>query len=322
MIAALALLLAGPPDDAVRVSEHVEVERVLVEVRVLDGARAVPGLGTDDFELKVGGEVVPLESAHWVPAHGGRDDGAPASPARTVVFFVQKDLQARRGPGLLRMLLRAQEVLDGLPREDRVAVASFDSQLKLWTDAGRDREGPREALRHAVLFDARPPPLAREEGSLASHFDAEAARKAATTETGLLVLARALRAIDGPKVVVFVGWGLGRYTTSGVRAEPDYEEARRALLAAHATVFTLDITDADYHSLELGLQALAEHTGGFYARTHLSTGGVIARLRGALAGHYVLAFERPVAEGDGRLRVGLRGRRGAVLARSHSLRAR
>jgi hypothetical protein len=32
--------------------------------------------------------------------------------------------------------------------------------------------------------------------------------------------------------------------------------------------FSLDVTDADYHSLEAGLQLMAEQTGGF-ARTHI-----------------------------------------------------
>ena len=47
--------------------------------------------------------------------------------------------------------------------------------------------------------------------------------------------------------------------------EEGYTEARRALTAARATVFSLDMTVADTHSVAYGLQRIAEETGGFYA---------------------------------------------------------
>ena len=52
------------------------------------------------------------------------------------------------------------------------------------------------------------------------------------------------------------------------------------------------MTDADYHTLEVGLEQVAADTGGFYAKTHLFPAQAMARLEGAMAGHYVLAFER------------------------------
>ena len=38
---------------------------------------------------------------------------------------------------------------------------------------------------------------------------------------GALVAARALIPIDGEKVVVFLGWGLGRFGSTGVEMIPD-----------------------------------------------------------------------------------------------------
>ena len=61
-------------------------------------------------------------------------------------------------------------------------------------------------------------------------------------------------------------------------------------------MFALDTTDADYHTLDFGLQQVAEDTGGFFARTHQFATLHVNRVRGALAGHYLLSFERP--EGD------------------------
>ena len=55
----------------------------------------------------------------------------------------------------------------------------------------------------------------------------------------------------------------------------------------------LDVTDADYHSLEAGLQIVSEQTGGFYERTHIFPDLAMRRLAGALAGYYVLFVERP-----------------------------
>ena len=58
----------------------------------------------------------------------------------------------------------------------------------------------------------------------------------------------------------------------GISFHSDYGIARRALLEADVTVFTLDVTDADHHTLEVGLQDIAAETGGFYARAHNFSG--------------------------------------------------
>lgn len=80
-------------------------------------------------------------------------------------------------------------------------------------------------------------------------------------------------------------------------------------------MFTLDVTNADYHSLEVGLEQVAEDTGGFYAKTHLFSTQALRRLEGALAGHYVLVLEAPRLEpGPHALRIRLVGRDGSVLA--------
>jgi hypothetical protein len=97
--------------------------------------------------------------------------------------------------------------------------------------------------------------------------------------------------------------------------EADYEPARRALTAARASVFSLDVTDADYHSLEAGLQMVSEETGGFYARTHIFPGQAMRRLSGALAGYYVLFVEAPDdTRGEHDLEVKLAHAKGNVLA--------
>ena len=109
---------------------------------------------------------------------------------------------------------------------------------------------------------------------------------------------------------------MGELGLTGVRMTHEYEPALAALSRAGVSVFTLDLTDADYHSLELGLQQMAEDTGGTYARTHLFPANALRQLEAALSGHYVLSFERPpLPRGEHRMRVRLSGRHGTVLAR-------
>jgi hypothetical protein len=126
-----------------------------------------------------------------------------------------------------------------------------------------------------------------------------------------------MKELPGSKSLVLFGWGMGRWSPGiGVFLERDYGPARQALIEGRVTVFALDVTNADYHTLEVGLEQVAEDTGGFYAKTHLFPGQALARLERALAGHYVLTFARPpLPRGEHDIDVGLVGRKGTVLAR-------
>jgi VWFA-related protein len=330
---AIALTLPRPAQDPPaaepRFQDRVDVLRITVDARVL-GDRGEPRLGLTarDFRLKVDGRVVPVESAHWVdgsapyaegltPAEAAAVGGAPAAPGRLLVFFFQKALERSRTPGLLRMIQEAHALVDTLDGGDRVAVVSFDSHLKLWTDFTGDREALHAIVERGVLFGERP--AAAGDGSfpsLADAFDDRAARDAGSPEKGLLVLGEALRALPGAKSLVFFGYGMGRLEgEAGVHMTAAYELASASLLAARTTVFSLDVTNADAHSLEVGLERVAEDTGGFYAKTHEFLPSVMRRLRQALAGHYVLAFERPdLRHGTHRIQLDLADQPGDVLA--------
>ena len=53
------------------VTERVDVSRVLIDVRVIgDEGEPVAGLGPNDFEVRIGGEPVDVESALWLGADG------------------------------------------------------------------------------------------------------------------------------------------------------------------------------------------------------------------------------------------------------------
>jgi VWFA-related protein len=236
---------------------------------------------------------------------------------RLIVMFFQKDFDPSRISGLMRMQGKAVTFLETLGPEDRVAVLSFDYHLKLWQDFTGDRERLRRVIQRSLFFGKFGSGQSVEPPSLAANFDFDAAKRAAEPETALLLIARALQPLRGPKALVFFGWGMGRLSGSSVYFDSDYGPARQALLDAEVTVFALDVTDADSHTLEVGLEQVAADTGGFYAKTHQFPTRAMARLEGALAGHYLLVFEKPgYKRGPHRVEVKLRGVKGDVLAKN------
>jgi VWFA-related protein len=314
----------APPQQP-QLLDGVDVERVVIDARALspDG-RAIVGLGTGDFRVKVDGRPVDLQSVDWVPgalpAEGRGGAVRPADepvPGRLILLVFEKDLESSRVLGFMKMLHRAEELVGRLRPDDRVAIASFDHHLKLWLDFTTEHVRARPLLRRGLVYEDMPQAEAGPPPSLAAFLDTRAARDASNLEQALLVLARGLSPLPGAKSVVLFGAGMGTFTPEGVILDAAYEPARRALRAAQATVFSLDVTDADAHSLEVGLQQVAADTGGFYARTHEFPAIALAQLEGALEGRYVLAFPRP----DGRrgshdVRIDLSGRKGLVVSRT------
>jgi hypothetical protein len=113
--------------------------------------------------------------------------------------------------------------------------------------------------------------------------------------------------------MIYVGWGLGRYGVGGVRMTPEYEPAKRALKRAGVSVSVLDITRADSHSLEIGLEMVARETGGVYEKTFHNPRVAVERVMQMIAGYYEITFEPPSdLESAERVRVRLRGRHGEV----------
>jgi VWFA-related protein len=304
-----------PPDEPVRFEDRAEVGRVLVEARVIGpGGRPLLGLKAEDFVLSVDGREVPLESVHWIGAGvpevpAGASDEAPPTPAgRLVVLLFQVDLHPTRTPGLMRLVQEAQRLVRTFEPRDRVAVLSFDSRLRLWQDFTVDKDRVATVIRRSVLF--REPVGRRDEGVLAPHLPETDAADAASMEQALSAVAQAIEPLPGSKSIVLVGATMGR---AGFGLESAYDDARRSFARSHTTVFALDVTDADAHTLDFGLQQVAADTGGFFARTHQFAGLAVSRVKGALAGHYLLAFERPEgAPGSHEVDLRLRDGRGEV----------
>ena len=328
-----ALLLLAAGESAAQpqpIVERVEVARVVIDVRVVDDdGQPILGLTPEDFEVRIDDEPVRVESVLWVGsdeveeaapegaalegtrAAGAADSPEPESRGRLILFVVQKSLLHSRIYGLLRLLRYSEGLLAGVTPSDRVAVLSFDLHLQIWLDFTADLDRVRTVLAGEVRT-GRPPAIEPQgELSLVARLSQDDGREIADIQEALLRIGEALEPLPGSKSVVLIGYGFESDTDG-------YAAAQAALQAARASVFTLDVTQADYHTLEHGLQAVSADTGGFFVRTYVKPPlWAIDLVTNAIAGHYVLFTERPDVEpGEYAIEVDVGDLDGTVLARS------
>lgn len=292
--------VAAQDDPVLR--ELVRVERVLLDVRALDSrGRPISDLKPADLLLQVDGVEVAVESLDWID--GSRPDlsGLPAgavppswegaAEGRLVVLFFQRDLSATRLKGLMRMTDLVAEFVAGLRPQDRVALVVHDTGLLIYSDFTTDRERTAALLSEAVVRQMPPPPVeAGRAPSLVRNIDPQAAAAAAAADQGLLLLATALDALPGSKTLIYIGWSMNRRLGT---PSPALGQAAGLMIHGRVTMFSLDVTDADYHTLEGPLFQTATETGGFYLKTHVFSELAMDRVEYALAGHYELSFIKP-----------------------------
>jgi VWFA-related protein len=286
----------------------VEVSRILTEVRVVDrSGEPVQGLTVDDFQVSVDGQPVTVESVAWVPTSGDLPKTPAATPGvtagptleqvpepRLIVIVFQSDINLYRLKGLVRMAPEAAAFVRNLDPDDLVALFAFESHLEMRSDFTADHEAVADMLNTTEILNGRMEPPSPAPTSLAASFDAEKAGKAATLTRALEVIGRSLIPIPGPKTVVLFGWGLGRYNVGHpIIQKHSYGEAIAMLAAARASVFSLDITTADYHTLERGLRRVSHDTGGLYIKTNRFPGTAIAKLTRMITSYYELAIVPP-----------------------------
>lgn len=299
--------------DEVTVSLHTLTARV-VDRR----GEPVYGLGPDDLQATVGGQPVPIAAVDWYS-----DDADPravdtvrqlvasqpgmkpedlqlleSATDRLVVIFVQighhqvVTLDETYITGHLKLLPHLGRLLEDLAPGDQVAVVSYDYHLKVWLDFTLDRQDVQQALYDAIGF-GQPSPRQHYGLSLLEHLDKPTQTSATTPEKALLATAQALERLPGIKDMIFVGWGLGRYTHgAGVMMPKDFSSAVVALGQAQTTVSVLDVVQTDTHALSAGLVNVAAATGGTYAGTYDAVGRKVDQLSRTLKGYYVISLDR------------------------------
>ncbi|MFA6956761.1 MAG: tetratricopeptide repeat protein [Thermoanaerobaculia bacterium] len=326
MLALLGRRAAGAePEKTPQFGETMTVVRYLVEARVTDAAgRAVTDIPASEFSVTIGKARAYVEAADWNgstrPTPAGVEASATGEPAsgdarpansavgRNVVFFVQTDFGRDSGRILGQMAFMANladKVVGMLQPEDRIAVVSFDSHLKLRCDFTTDREAALEAIRGAIAIDKPAPPVVPSSGpSLLAGIDAKAAKKASRAETALLLVARALRPIEGERLMFLVGWGFGDMIwgkgVGGSRLvlPRAWSDAVGLLHRDHVPVITIGTGSGQ---LTLGVALTARATGGLHTSALASfPEQTLTRIEGALDGYYelVLRMDEPLTPGE------------------------
>jgi len=286
----------------------VEVTRILTEVRVVDDSgQPIASLRPEDFRVKINGRRVEVDSLSWIPTtseaaamvatlgESVMPSGAilPAPEPRLIVVLFQSDINLYRIKGVIRMAPQAAEFVRNLAPSDRVAFLTFESHLELRSDFTVDHEALAEMITTTEILDGTIDPPEPSSPLLADYFNADEARKAATMTRALEVVARALIPMPGPKTLVLFGWGVGRYNPGHRIMTGGYSSAIGALAAARTSVFSLDITTADYHTLEIGLRKVSHDTGGIYLKTHLFPDGAMEKLVRVISSYYQLSIVPP-----------------------------
>jgi hypothetical protein len=294
----IALLLALFAD---QLSEQITVARYILMARVVDSrGAAVRDLTPSELTVEIGGQAAEIESIEWIePAQV--DDG------RLIVFFMGTDFakNAPRVAGQLRFNAIANEIIQFLGPNDRAAVFSFDSHLKLRADFTRDRAVAAKAIHDSIGSNRVPLPKPHPEGpSLARHLDEQAIRKAASMETALLQVAEAMSSIEGERILIIAGYGMGRLEGPRVVLRQEWHAAMALLQRMGAAVVSLNTGVGG--ELSLGLMATSRITNGVYAFTQSFPRQSVQKVEGMLAGRYELVTKTGKPLEPGRYAVDIR----------------
>ncbi|HEX9161589.1 MAG TPA: VWA domain-containing protein [Thermoanaerobaculia bacterium] len=318
-----------------QVREQITVERILIDARVTDDrGDPILGLTPKDFTVKVDGKLAAVESVEWIPETAaqreiaGMDDSVPHPPpassdtprGRLFIYFFQTDFARTpsRVGGQMSFLSYTDQMIDDLEEGDRVAVFSFDSHLKFRLDFTDDKRQIKDAIRLSLLTDEPPQPPIVANPSLARRLNKDEMKNAATSDAAFILIANAVRPIPGPKSMILFGWGLGTLSGGRVWMDRKYPIARYALETSRVSVFAIDTSQADWHSLEVGLQQAAADTGGLYARAFRFPKIALDLVEKALVGHYELEVRKPQLDKRGyhTIDVDVKRKNATVLARS------
>jgi VWFA-related protein len=335
-------------------AERVDVSSIVIDARVIDKFGApILGLAASDFFVAIGGKPVKVQSSLWTgnvavagiaqhPALAAHRTEIADEPGQLVILLFQKSLTRDRARGLIRMVEQSRALVRDLPGSARVAILLFENSLRVWSDFTTDRAALDRILAHGLLHEQPPASVPPGTPSLVKGLTPEP-RRIGTIEGAFASIATALQPLPGSKAIAFIGYGMGQVAfgprqdlgktqaafgtqaqdlASGGAANQHYADARRTLTAARVSVFSLDITNADTHTLAQGMQTIAADTGGFYASSLDFPERPMRLVGGALNGHYVLFVEPPAAEpADRTITVGVSASRRANVFSTSSYRS-
>lgn len=309
MIAALLLLaLQQPP----RVEEAIDVRRTIIDAHVYDNDfEQADDLEAKDFQVLVDGKEASIESVTWVSEQPDEeaefdDSGNELSrtrvppPARLFVVFVQTDFARNhdRVVGEMGVLKSFHALLETLQPSDRVALFSFDSHLKFRLDFTTDRALLEKVFPSVLAIDQPPPPQPAEPPSLTTLLTPKELADAGSSESALILLARALRRIDGSKTMLLLGWGMGDVIAFRPIITPQILRAAAELASSRVTVHAFNFGLG--REMSFGLKEVAADTGGIYVAGPANKPfsqmehSFLPRLESMLQGHFEIEIRSPV----------------------------
>lgn len=318
--------------------EVVSVSLTFFRSRLVDGSgRPILGLEPKDLAVDVAGKEVPVLALDWyadplpLAAEIDQPDSLAAAPRHRVshrgqlfVFLVDAgviaagygaEIEARR-----QYLAAVRGLVDSLPEGAYAAVLLRDTHLKLRLDFTTDRKLVSRAIQEAVRSGGPEPSPAGENGArpfLADHFDENRARLAVTTDGALGETARALEALPGEKVLLYLRLGPGRFEeTQGAAISEEMLASIQALQAARTSFFALD------HYVQgaparLTMEQIALSTGGLYVPARPDPHPAAKRVAQTVSGYYLVTLDPaalPQEKTPQRMTVKLKGKKGMVLS--------
>lgn len=288
----------GQQDDAeqqpigVGLTEQVEVELVLVDFLVLDAqGRNVPGLGLDDFALKVGGRKTPIasidvdcrldgtERGDTTGRPGAATPGRPAEPPRRIVLV----FDYYHITNVAETIDRALEMLDRWPRGGEVhTVISLGRSVRVEAPPTTDLGDVRWALQR---MRSDPDLYAIHDSSLTQYpfFDR------------MKALFDLLEQPPGRKAVVLFS---GPFQADAFLHDPEFSELSGRSTTTRTSIYPVDTgglrTDLDPAVSPLGgppeLRRLANNTGGRITADTSDIGLAYAQAHSDLGCTYTLGF--------------------------------
>lgn len=327
----LAALWIAPPSTAVaqetppaaRFGERIEVTEGLLDVLVADrDGHVVLGLAPADFIVRVDGRPAEVTGATFYSNRrylGGVDADRlgidpEAIPDRRlfVLFFDDQRIEAHESRELLTRQIEAgrdaaEWVRSALAPGDLVAVASFDSRLRLHQDFTHDAEALAGAIDRAVRGLDPPadwPSRRADRGelpSLATGLPPAAEISEATPRIydALEAVADAAAPVEGRKNLILFTTGFGRMDRFGAYLpERRYQEPMlRALNAANVAVYAVDLVpQSTRHTFEGALTDTAAETGGRPFLDVLNFRIPLDRIAEETNGYYLVSVRLPAGE--------------------------
>ncbi|MFN7940000.1 MAG: VWA domain-containing protein [Thermoanaerobaculia bacterium] len=310
---------AQPPAAPV-FEERVEVTEVLLDVLVTDrDGNVILGLKPGDFKISEDGRPVEVTGARFYSnrrflesASASKVGVDPSEVPQDRYFIVFLDDQRQASFDVPELMPRqlaagrdaARWARTGLEPGDWLAVASFDTKLRLHQDFTRDREAAAAAIERAAR-GAEPPAAwpSRTSGetapSLAAHLPPTARELRDQTPKiydALAVLADASAAIEGRKNLMLFTIGFGRTNDFGlfVPDERFYRPMMERLNAANVAVYPIDLVPVGTrHPFSDSGNLLASDTGGKFLYDVLDFSVPLGEVARQNNGYYLVSFKSP-----------------------------